>query len=163
MCILLSLFWGTFRQDIRMKRQIYLLFPIQADSVLLFPLLRLIQIANLQYTIFAYESVSHSCILQSGKTSTFVNGRDERASPSVGRHVCILRRDEPIVYLPFSYSHPAHSSSTVLISKARNPSSTFPSRISSSSCFSSSRLQLQTRFTASGRERAVLPAHPLDS
>lgn len=38
-----------------MKRQIYLLFPIQADSVLLFPLLLLIQIANLQYPIFVYE------------------------------------------------------------------------------------------------------------
>lgn len=30
-------------------------FPIQADNALLFPLLLLIQIANLQYTIFAYE------------------------------------------------------------------------------------------------------------
>ena len=38
-----------------MKRQIYLLFPIQAGSVLLFLLLLLIQIANPQYTIFAYE------------------------------------------------------------------------------------------------------------
>lgn len=37
-----------------MKRQIDLLFPIQADSVPLFPQLLLIQIANLQYTIFAY-------------------------------------------------------------------------------------------------------------
>lgn len=37
-----------------MKRQMYLLFPIQADSVLLFLLWLLIQIANLQYTIFAY-------------------------------------------------------------------------------------------------------------
>lgn len=35
-----------------MKRQMYLLFPIQADSVLLFLLWLLIQIANLQYTIF---------------------------------------------------------------------------------------------------------------
>ena len=44
MCRLLSLFWDTFRPDINMKRQIYLLFPIQADSVLLFPLLPSIQL-----------------------------------------------------------------------------------------------------------------------
>lgn len=75
-----------------MKRQIYLLFPIQADSALLFPLLLLIQIANLQYTIFAYliNLQSQYNLLQSQRCQLFLALTCERGFELTASSIWVL-------------------------------------------------------------------------